>query len=76
MDAQHHREVTPPRARNTMTDISRIDLDQLQRLTLEELRAELAPIKARADALPFITRQLETIRQELRQLKAACVPKG
>jgi prefoldin subunit 5 len=40
-------------------------------LTLDELRAELAPIKARVDGLPFITRQLELVRQELRQLKAA-----
>ena len=40
-------------------------------ITLDQLRAELAPIKARVDGIPFITRQLETLRQELRQLKAA-----
>jgi hypothetical protein len=54
-----------------MTDLTRADLDQLQQSLLAEIANLLAPIKTKVDALPFITRQLETIRQELRMLKAA-----
>jgi hypothetical protein len=40
-------------------------------LTLEALRAELAPMRAQLDGLPLIVRTLTVLQQETRALKAA-----
>ena len=40
-------------------------------VTLEELRAELAPIRARVDGLPVIGIAIESLRQDMRILRAA-----
>jgi prefoldin subunit 5 len=40
-------------------------------LTLEILRAELAPMRAHLDGLPLISRSLTVLQQEMRALKAA-----
>lgn len=40
-------------------------------LTLEQLRAELAPIRAQLDGLPLLNRKLAVIEQQARMLKAA-----
>jgi hypothetical protein len=41
-------------------------------LTLEDLRSELAPIKAAVDGIPLMHRSIEVLRQETRALRAAC----
>jgi hypothetical protein len=40
-------------------------------VTLEALRAELAPMRAQLDGLPLIARSLTVLQQETRALKAA-----
>ena len=40
-------------------------------LTLENLRSELAPIRAQLDGLPVINRALTVLQQDMRPLKAA-----
>ncbi len=40
-------------------------------LTLENLRSELAPIRAQLDGLPVINRALTVLQQDMRSLKAA-----
>jgi prefoldin subunit 5 len=40
-------------------------------LTLEALRAELAPMRAQLDGLPVIARSLTVLQQDMRSLKAA-----
>jgi prefoldin subunit 5 len=40
-------------------------------LTLETLRAELAPMRAQLDGLPLMSRKLTVVQQEVRAIKAA-----
>ncbi len=40
-------------------------------LTLENLRSELAPIRAQLDGLPVINRALTVLQQDMRSLRAA-----
>lgn len=40
-------------------------------LTRDDLRAELAPIRAQLDGLPLINRAVTVIQQEVRSLRAA-----
>jgi hypothetical protein len=40
-------------------------------ITLEQLRAELAPMRAQLDGLPIIGRKLSVIQQDLRSLRTA-----
>jgi hypothetical protein len=40
-------------------------------LTLENLRSELAPIRAQLDGLPVINRALTVLQQDVRSLRAA-----
>jgi hypothetical protein len=42
-------------------------------ITLAELRAELAPIKAKVDGIPFIHRSLEALRDDVRKIRAALI---
>jgi hypothetical protein len=40
-------------------------------LTLENLRSELAPIRAQLDGLPVLNRALTVLQQDMRSLRAA-----
>jgi Tfp pilus assembly protein PilO len=40
-------------------------------ITLEQLRAELAPIKAQLDSIPMQNRALTVLQQDMRALRAA-----
>ncbi len=47
------------------------DEPTMTELTLENLRAELAPMRAHRDGLPLMSRKLTVVQQEVRAIKAA-----
>jgi hypothetical protein len=62
-DAAHDRGIVP--------DHNRVGVSTMADLTLEQLRTELAPVKAALDGLPMLNRAVTVLQQDVRALRAA-----